>query len=116
MTRDKHPPCVNIQPATTALKSSKTLNQTLVSAKQRLRSAPVFMPQTEICTSSQQNRFEHPIRGDGRLYLSCLEEDLSLLLLLSLFLQLVQLLKELELSPNVAVLLVAVILLQNQQR
>lgn len=52
----------------------------------------------------------------GRLYLSCLEEDLSLLLLLSLFLQLVQLLKELELSPNVAVLLVAVILLQNQQR
>lgn len=38
MTRDKHPPCVNIQPTTTAKKSSKNLNQTLVLTKQRLHS------------------------------------------------------------------------------
>lgn len=46
-------------------------------------------------------------------YLSCLEEDLSLLPLLPLLLQLVQLFKELELSPNVAALLVVVVLLQS---
>lgn len=43
MTRDKHSPCVNIQPTTTALKASKTPNQTLVLTKQRLHSAPVFI-------------------------------------------------------------------------
>lgn len=43
MTRDKHPPCVNIQPTTTAVKLSKNLNQTLVLTKQRLHSAPVFI-------------------------------------------------------------------------
>lgn len=44
-------------------------------------------------------------------YLSCLQEDFSLLLLLLLLLQLVQLLKELQLSPNVTDLLIVVILL-----
>lgn len=45
------------------------------------------------------------------LYLSCLEEDLPLLFLLPLFLHLVQLLKELELRPNLGALLKIVVLL-----
>lgn len=45
------------------------------------------------------------------LYLSRLEEDLPLLFLLPLFLHLVQLLKELELRPNLSALLKTVILL-----
>lgn len=45
------------------------------------------------------------------LYLSCLQEDLPLLFLLPLLLYMVQLLKELELSANIAVLLIMVILL-----
>lgn len=45
------------------------------------------------------------------LYLSCLKEDLPLLFLLPLFLHLVQLLKELELRPNLSALLKIVILL-----
>lgn len=44
-------------------------------------------------------------------YLSCLQQDLPLLLFLPLLLQLVELLKELQLSPNVTALLIAVILL-----
>lgn len=48
--------------------------------------------------------------------LSCLQEDLSLLFLLSLFLQVIQLFKELELSPNIADLLLAVILLPTDKR
>lgn len=47
-------------------------------------------------------------------YLSCLQEDLPLLLLLPLFLLLVQLLKELELSTNIAALLITVVLLPTQ--
>jgi len=49
------------------------------------------------------------------LHLSCLQEDLSLLALLPLFLQMVQLLKEPELSPNVTALLTRVILLHRQR-
>lgn len=45
------------------------------------------------------------------LYLSCLEEDLPLLFLLPLSLHLVQLLKELELHPNLSALLKIVVLL-----
>lgn len=45
------------------------------------------------------------------LYLSCLEENLPLLFLLPLSLNLVQLLKELELRPNLGALLKIVVLL-----
>lgn len=45
------------------------------------------------------------------LYLSCLKEDLPLLFLLPLFLHLLQLLKELELRPNLSALLRIVVLL-----
>lgn len=65
MTRDKHPPWANIQPTTTALKSSKTANQTLVSTKQRPHSAPVVTLSTAICTNGLPKRLGHLIRRDA---------------------------------------------------
>lgn len=43
-------------------------------------------------------------------YLSCLQQDLPLLLFLPLLLQLIELLKELQLSSNITALLIAVVL------
>lgn len=65
-TPGKHPPCVNIQPTTTAWKSSKTLNQTLVSTKQRLPQRLCLYAKLIIWRSSPQSGLEHLIRSDGR--------------------------------------------------
>lgn len=75
---------------------------------------PVWPPRSpKVTTGSQDGRREGPAaEGTASTCLRCPHQDLSLLLIFPLFFDLIELLKKLELSPDVACLLVPVVILQ----